>query len=90
MTLLEAMSLGVNIIAHNVGGIPEVLDYGRAGMLVTDHTPDGYAQVVRSFFESQDFESMRNARHPHEILFKKFNVDENSQRYISIYRELIG
>ncbi len=90
MTLLEAMSLGVNVIAHNVGGIPEVLDYGRAGMLITDHTPEGYAQGVRSFFESQDFKSVRNARHLHEVLLKKFNVTENCQRYISIYQKLIG
>jgi len=90
MTLLEAMSLGVNIIAHNVGGIPEVLDYGRAGMLITDHTPDGYAQGVRSFFESQDVESVRKAPHLQEVLLKKFNVTENCQRYISIYQKLIG
>jgi glycosyltransferase involved in cell wall biosynthesis len=34
MVLLEAMVAGVPIAASNVGGIPEALDYGRAGILI--------------------------------------------------------
>jgi glycosyltransferase involved in cell wall biosynthesis len=34
MALLEAMAAGIPIIASRVGGIPEVLDQGRAGILV--------------------------------------------------------
>jgi len=44
MTLLEAMTLKVCIVAHAAGGIPELLENGRCGVLVTEHTPAGYAK----------------------------------------------
>lgn len=86
MTLLEAMSLGVHIIAHDVGGIPEVLDDGKAGMLIKNHTPDGYAKGVDCIVKSQEFVSGRaRSPRPHDVLMKQFNVHNNSRRYISVY-----
>lgn len=46
MTLLEAMSLNVPVIGHNVGGIKLLLDNGNNGFPVDSHTPQGYAAAV--------------------------------------------
>ena len=46
MVLLEALALGVPVIAHSTGGIAEVLDHGTCGSLVEDHSPSGYASKL--------------------------------------------
>ena len=34
MILLEAMALKIPVLAHAVGGIPKLLDYGNCGILI--------------------------------------------------------
>ena len=46
MILLEAMSLQIPIIAHAVGGIPHLLDYGSCGVLVQDNNASAYAREI--------------------------------------------
>lgn len=46
MSALEAMALGTPLVAHNIGGLTDILqDY--PDLLVFEHTPEGYAEKVR-------------------------------------------
>ena len=45
---LEAMSLGVPVVAPAVAGIPEIVDSGIDGMLVEDRDPASFATAIRS------------------------------------------
>lgn len=63
MTVLEAMSLGVPVIAHAVGGIPVTLGHEHPAQLVENHTPEGYASAVRQLHDSQALcDSIRQAQ----------------------------
>jgi glycosyltransferase involved in cell wall biosynthesis len=46
MILLEAMCIKTPIIAHTVGGIPELLDHGKCGTLINTHTASAFAQTI--------------------------------------------
>lgn len=51
MTALEALALGIPLIAHNVGGLKEILaEYPE--LLVTDHLAKAYAEKVTHFFDT--------------------------------------
>ena len=41
------MAAGVNVIATDAGGPPEILDYGHAGMLAPPRNPRAMAEAVR-------------------------------------------
>ncbi|KAA1189949.1 glycosyltransferase family 4 protein [Pseudohalioglobus sediminis] len=55
MSILEAMSSALPLIATPVGGIPEVIESGANGLLVEPGDIDGLAQAILSLF--RDVES---------------------------------
>jgi glycosyltransferase involved in cell wall biosynthesis len=54
LALAEARSLGCAIVASDVGGIPEVLDGGQAGVLVPPRSPERLASALSDLLENPD------------------------------------
>jgi glycosyltransferase involved in cell wall biosynthesis len=52
--LIEAMALGVPVLATNVGGPGEIVEDGREGYLLAPHQPAAWAQAVRRIADSAD------------------------------------
>lgn len=51
LSIVEAMLLNVPVVASNVGGIPEVLDHGNAGVLVPPGDSSGLAAAIRALLK---------------------------------------
>ena len=88
LVLLEAMAAGTPIIATGVGGVPDVLDSGRAGRLVPYGDPDRLAAALRSVVEdSRETERLRAAGRERVL---GFDWSVSVDRHRSLYRELAG
>jgi glycosyltransferase involved in cell wall biosynthesis len=46
ISILEAMSVGLPIVATNVNGIPEAIEHNESGLLVDPFAPDQLASAV--------------------------------------------
>ena len=53
VALLEAMAAGVPVVSTTVGGIPELLDGGRAGLLVAPGDPVGFAAALGRLLDDE-------------------------------------
>jgi glycosyltransferase involved in cell wall biosynthesis len=53
-SLIEAMALGVPVLATNVGGPPEIITDGREGYLLPPRDPGAWARAIRGLAESAE------------------------------------
>jgi len=60
--LLEAMASGTPVISTPVGGIPDLLDHGRAGVLVPYGDPRALGEAVRTLLAQPDRRAQLAAR----------------------------
>ena len=83
--LLEAMSCGLPCVASAVGGVPEMLEGGRCGVLVAPNDPAGLADALAQLARcpQRRFELARAARHR---VCRQYGMDRMIGRYADLYR----
>lgn len=52
--LLEAMAMQLPIVSTNSGGTPEILDYGKCGLLIPPRQAESLAEAVLSYLRNSD------------------------------------
>lgn len=87
MVVLEALAGRVPVIAHNVGGIPEILNHGQAGILVEDHTAKGYADKIELLL-SDPSKVAKITESGYTHLTQEFSMQRNIKQYQNLYAEL--
>jgi glycosyltransferase involved in cell wall biosynthesis len=88
MVLLEALAIGVTVIAHSTGGIKDILDHGKCGFLVDLHTPYGYASELIKALRNNDRLAMHEKVAPCEHLETRYSATRNAEQYVLLYRNL--
>jgi len=85
-TLLEAMALGVPIVASRVGGLAEVLADGSTALLVEPGNAAALAAAVRRLRSEPALRDSIGAR-AQSLQREKYSVDAMVQSYLDVYRE---
>jgi glycosyltransferase involved in cell wall biosynthesis len=89
VSLLEALSSGVPVIATNVGGVAEILGNNEHGILVPPGSSDDLYECMMKvagnlhIFKEKSTVSQRMVR-------DKFSLDAMAQKYIEIYECVLG
>lgn len=74
LTILEAMALSRPVVASNVGGIPEMIEHERTGLLAEPHDAAGLAGgIVRMLRDHQLADTL--ARAGHDLVHERFCVE---------------
>ncbi len=83
MVALEALALGVPVVAHGVGGLQGLLPPQN---LVTDHTAAGYARSLRRLFED-----LQSGERPMAVaLPDQFTAASNAKSMTTLYATLLN
>jgi len=89
MVVLEAMALGVPVIASSVEGIPEVLENNVSGLLVTPGDVTGLANALaRLIADRSSWTEMREAAYLKQCA--EFSDHAMAKRMAEVYREILG
>ena len=87
MILLEAMALQTPIIAHQVGGIPTLLDQGSCGILVKENTPTAYMRAIYQL--AKDPENRKKlTKNALSRVNTQYSAEQNARSYCSQYTAL--
>jgi glycosyltransferase involved in cell wall biosynthesis len=93
MSVLEAMSYGIPIIAPNVGGLTEIIENGIQGFLVEGRDAEDFAERCITLIENEPLRKQMGSA-AREKIMKKFSLENMVQQYYhlycSIYKKEIG
>jgi len=86
LSILEAMASGLPVVAPRVGGIPEIIENGRQGILVEERTPDGFARACLELMHSHDLRKKMGMT-ARERFVKHFSSSRMASSYLALYGE---
>ncbi|MFY9716646.1 MAG: glycosyltransferase family 4 protein [Thermoplasmata archaeon] len=88
IVLLEGMAAGTPVVATAVGGVPEVMEGGRAGRLVPYDDPDALAAALVAVVQQPE-ETRRLAARGAEVV-TRLDWSTCARRHEELYRSLVG
>jgi N-acetyl-alpha-D-glucosaminyl L-malate synthase BshA len=89
LAALEAMACGVPVVASRVGGLPEVIEHGRTGLLYEPDDLEGMAAGGLMLLRDQALHQ-RIAAAARQQVVDKFCTDVVVPRYEDCYARLLG
>lgn len=85
--ILEAMSFAKLVIASNVGGIPEIIEHMKTGLLHSPGNPQALAEIIETVVTSPQIEWNNIRKSAYKCWYEKFSKDVTFGKMLSIYRE---
>jgi glycosyltransferase involved in cell wall biosynthesis len=87
LVVSEARDAGCAIVATSVDGIPEMLDHGKAGVLVPPQRPDLLSAAILNIILHPDV--LADLRRRSQANVERFTVERVAQESLAIYQELL-
>lgn len=81
MVILEALALGVPVVAHAVGGIPEVVNSAQQGAVI-------HSQDVSDFADAIERHAKPKGAIGASLLDSQFDIRNTAQQYAALYRSI--
>jgi len=88
VALLEAMAAGKPVVASSVGGVPDILEGGGVGIMVTPGDPRALAAALENLASDRGT-AMEMGERARQAVAAKYSVERMARRYVDVYRETI-
>jgi len=89
LVLLEAMSVGVPVIATKVGGIPEIIEDSKDGILVEPENPTELANTILKLLDDEKLRD-RLSRNAFQKVKMEYSIEKYAKTMLEFYRDLLS
>lgn len=86
-TVMESMASGVPVVAYAVGGIPEMIQHGVTGMLVTAFDTKAYAEAIAKLMDMDRSTAGKQAR---DWVTDHYSYSTIAASYMKVYETTIA
>ncbi|MBA7561629.1 glycosyltransferase [Candidatus Atribacteria bacterium 1244-E10-H5-B2] len=76
------------VIASNVGGVPEIIENGRDGILVPSENPEALARVINNLLEDDELRE-KLSQAAYKKVKEKYSIDRYSRNILNLYKKLL-
>lgn len=88
IVIIEAMSNMLPIIATSVGGIPEIIENGKDGILIPPENPKALTRAIDSLLENGKLRE-KLSQAAYKKVREKYSIDTYSVRMLDFYKSLV-
>ncbi|HYA54852.1 MAG TPA: glycosyltransferase family 4 protein, partial [Thermoplasmata archaeon] len=88
LVLLESLAAGTPVVASRVGGIPEFIEDGKAGLLVPPKTPKALAEAIARIWNEPEL-ARRFGEYGRDQVVPRYQWDSLVDRLDRLYREVV-
>lgn len=85
IAVLEAMAMELPVIASDTGGVSEVIQHGKSGLLISPGDSDAIAESVKTVLSDQSIGD-KLARAGRERVLSRFSIEKTVEAYEAVYR----
>ncbi len=85
-SLLDAMACRLPVVATRAGGIPEIVQHGKTGLLVPAKDPEALAEAILALYRNRGLARRLGQEGSLEVR-KKFSIEATADRTVEIYRK---
>ena len=89
IVLIEAMASGKPIVATNASSIPEIVENGRNGILVTPENAEAISDALKKLISEPELR-IKFVKEGLKIVQEKFTIDRMINDYKKIFHELLN
>ncbi len=87
IVILEAMQYGKPVVASEAGGMPEIIDNGKNGLLVPPKESKKLADAICLLLDDENLR--RTLGREAERSVNKYSIEIVAQKYIKVYEEVL-
>jgi glycosyltransferase involved in cell wall biosynthesis len=88
-SILDAMACGVPVVATDTGGVPDIVNHERNGLLTPVNDPESLAKTIVKMLAHPDM-ATRLVAAAHDTVRDKFTINAMAEGNLAVYRDLLS
>ncbi|OHB60961.1 MAG: hypothetical protein A2167_06070 [Planctomycetes bacterium RBG_13_46_10] len=88
LSIAEAMAVGVPVVGARVGGIPEMVEEGKTGLLIDPYNVDNIAEAVLKVLTNRNLAISMSSR-AKEIARSRYMASAVCEKTLKVYNEIL-